>query len=137
MRWRPRMKDPQGAVAVELVIILPILVVLLFGIIEFGIALSKYEVYLSAAREGARYAAVRCQPGGPGGCTDALIATKVSSASVGYPIGPGSPHESIACSSTTVGQTVQVSWQQNIAVSIPFFGNLTFTPTMQAVFRCE
>jgi hypothetical protein len=109
----------------------------LFAIIEFGIALSKYEVYLSAAREGARYAAVRCQPGGPSGCTDALIASKVSSAAVGYPIGPGSPRGSIVCSSTTVGQNVQVSWEQDISISIPFFGDRTFTPTIQAVFRCE
>lgn len=43
-------KAEQGVVAVEFVIIAPILLLILFAIVEFGIALSKYEVYIQAAR---------------------------------------------------------------------------------------
>ena len=137
MRWGRNKDDERGAVAVELIIVLPILVVLLFGIIEFGVAMSKMQAYTSAAREGARYAAIHCRPDSSTGCTDTLIAAKVQTAAAGYPIGPGSPSESITCSNTTVGQPVTVSWQQNITVNIPFFGTYTMTPTPSASFRCE
>jgi Flp pilus assembly protein TadG len=130
-------RGERGAVAVEFIIILPILVTILFAAIEFGLALSKYETYVGAAREGARYAAVRCKPQSSSGCSDALIAGRVSSASTGYPIGPGSPSESTVCSDSNVGSQVTVSWAQDITVSIAFFGNYTMHPTIKAVFRCE
>ena len=38
-------------------------------IVEFGIAFSQLNVYTGAAREGARYAAVRCEPDSTTGCT--------------------------------------------------------------------
>ena len=48
----------KGASAVEFAIILPILVMLVFGIIQFGLAFNKYIAITHAAREGARLAAV-------------------------------------------------------------------------------
>jgi len=48
------MKKQQGAAAVEFAIILPILIVLVFGIIEFGLALYDKAVITNASREGAR-----------------------------------------------------------------------------------
>jgi len=52
------MKNEKGASAVEFALILPILVILVFGIIEFGIAYNNYISITHAAREGARLAAV-------------------------------------------------------------------------------
>ena len=51
-------KNERGASAVEFALILPILVILVFGIIEFGIAYNNYISITHAAREGARLAAV-------------------------------------------------------------------------------
>ena len=51
-------KNEKGANAVEFAIILPILVVLIFGIFQFGIAYNNYIALTHAAREGARLAAV-------------------------------------------------------------------------------
>jgi len=48
-RWCQR-----GAVAIETALLLPILVVLLFGIIEFGIMLYNKAMVTNASREGAR-----------------------------------------------------------------------------------
>lgn len=48
----------KGASAVEFAIILPILVMLVFGIIQFGLVFNKYIAITHAAREGARLAAV-------------------------------------------------------------------------------
>ncbi len=47
-----------GAAAVEFAILLPLLVALLFGLIQFGIAFSNKIQATNAAREGARMAAV-------------------------------------------------------------------------------
>ena len=65
--------EERGAAAVEFAILLPILVVIIFGVIAFGIAFARLETYISAAREGARFAAVHCQPDALT-CTPALIA---------------------------------------------------------------
>jgi len=124
-------------VALEFAIVLPVLAMILFGIVEFGVAFSKYEVYTGAAREGGRYAAVRCVPDSTTGCTAAAIQSKVTSAAVGYPIGPGTPSANITCSGSNIGQSVTVSWTQNIPISIPFWKSVTVSRTISAVFRCE
>lgn len=46
--------DQKGAAAVEFAIILPLLIMLLFGIIEFGILLYDKAMITNASREGAR-----------------------------------------------------------------------------------
>jgi len=51
-------KSEKGASAVEFALILPILIILVFGIFEFGIAFNNYITITHAAREGARIAAV-------------------------------------------------------------------------------
>ena len=47
-------KDQKGAAVVEFAIILPLLLVLLFGIVEFGFLLYNKAMITNAAREGAR-----------------------------------------------------------------------------------
>ena len=49
-----KLKAQKGAAAVEFAIILPVLVMLLFGIIEFGIILYDKAMITNASREGAR-----------------------------------------------------------------------------------
>jgi len=51
-------KNEKGASAVEFALILPILIMLVFGIFWFGIAYNNYIALTHAAREGARLAAV-------------------------------------------------------------------------------
>lgn len=51
-------KNQRGAAAVELGLVMPILVLLLFGIIEFARAWNARQTLTDAAREGARVAVV-------------------------------------------------------------------------------
>ena len=51
-------KNEKGAAAVEFALILPILVMIVFGIFQFGIAFNNWIALTHAAREGARLAAV-------------------------------------------------------------------------------
>ena len=58
MRIRTTVRGESGAAAVEFALIAPLLFMILFGIVQFGIAWSQKEIFVLAAREGARYAAV-------------------------------------------------------------------------------
>jgi Flp pilus assembly protein TadG len=73
--WR----DERGAAAVEFALILPVIILLLFGIIEFGRAWNVKQVLTDAAREGARVAAVNNSIL-PAGDIDALVRTTVADA---------------------------------------------------------
>jgi Flp pilus assembly protein TadG len=59
------LKNKKGQALVELALILPVLLLLIFGIIEFGRVFGTYLLITHGAREGARAAAV--------GATDAEI----------------------------------------------------------------
>lgn len=56
-RTRPSKRD-EGAAAVELAILLPVLLLLIFGIVDFGRMLNSQIIITEAAREGARWAAL-------------------------------------------------------------------------------
>jgi hypothetical protein len=56
------LKREDGAAAVEFALVLPVLIVILFGIIEFGFALYNKEVITNASREGARAGIVQVIP---------------------------------------------------------------------------
>ena len=53
-----KIRNEKGAAAVEFVLVLPILVVLVFGIIYFGTIFNDYIAVSQAARDGARLLAV-------------------------------------------------------------------------------
>jgi Flp pilus assembly protein TadG len=55
--WRAEHGD-RGASLVEFAIVLPVLALLLFGVIEFGLTLNDYQSVRQGAREGARNAVV-------------------------------------------------------------------------------
>ena len=57
----------------EFALILPILVLLLFGIIQFGVAFNHYLTVTDAARVGARKAVVSRQTANPVGATVAAV----------------------------------------------------------------
>ena len=130
-----RSRSERGAVAVEFALLLPLLVVILFAITSFGIALMRTVNYVSAAREGARYASVHCRPQATS-CTSDLIAARVTQSANGNPIGPGSPTADADCS-VTPGVPVTVSWEQDVPVHIPLLPDMSFTMTVAGTFRCE
>ncbi len=62
---RNRIRSESGASAVEFALLLPVLMMILFGIIEFGIALYQQAVLTNASREGARAGIVQCSQNCP------------------------------------------------------------------------
>ena len=57
-----RYKQQCGSATVEMAIVIPLLLLLVFGIAEFGIALYRQEVLTNASREGARAGIVLSTP---------------------------------------------------------------------------
>ena len=54
--FRKRLQSESGAELIEVALTLPLLMLVLLGIIEFGFVFQQYEVITNAAREGARVA---------------------------------------------------------------------------------
>ena len=73
MKNKTTIKDQKGATAVEFALILPLLIFLLFGIIEGGLLLYNKQIITNACREGVRAGIVVRQPR----LTDGEIATVV------------------------------------------------------------
>lgn len=92
----------RGAVAVEMALLLPVLILLLFGIMEFGRAFNAQVTLTSAAREGVRVMAISKDPASARSSTktaagtlrpeltDTNIAISVPGATTGNPCPTGS-----------------------------------------------
>lgn len=135
--FRDRTSREEGVAAVEFALILPVLALILFGVLEFGRVWSQYQVFQGAAREGARCAAVAST-------SDCVVQDEINQAAQPFDpdgnatinvIGGGGSAE--GCTDGTRGQDVQVSWEQSLQINIPFWNDVTVTPTIKAVFRCE
>lgn len=135
--FRDRISREQGVAAVEFALILPVLALILFGVLEFGRVWSQYQVYQGAAREGARCAAVAST-------SDCDIQTAINDAAAPYDPQPDANVQILGggpapdgCTDSDQGKDVQVSWDQSLDINIPFWSDVTVTPTIKAVFRCE
>jgi TadE-like protein len=60
---------------VEFVLVLPVLMVILFGIVQFGLTFNNYIALTDSVRAGARTAAVSAQTGDPVGVTETRVKT--------------------------------------------------------------
>lgn len=72
IRLSGRTRTERGAALVEFALCLPLLLVVIAGIVDFGFAFQRYEVLTNAAREGARLATLQQYTG-----NDSLIRDRV------------------------------------------------------------
>lgn len=78
----------------EFALVLPVLALLLFGVIQFGILFNNYVTLTDAVRSGARKAAVSRQSGDPIGDAEAAVrkaADTLDQAKLGVAVSPGTP----------------------------------------------
>jgi Flp pilus assembly protein TadG len=133
-----------GAAVVEFAIILPILVLLLFGIVEFSVAYNRSQAISAAAREGARYGSLPVS-------TVAQIKSQVTVAfagvtfdstpviTVGVADGGALGDTVQPCDPTDVQFTGKVFVQATAteSIAIPLMGAKNITLTGKGVFQCE
>ncbi len=105
----------QGAAAVEFAVLLPLLVALLFGFIQFGIAFNDKIQATNAAREGARVAIVGVQD-----WTNINGSGKSFWQVVRERSGTGGLTACSVTSSNTVGNTLTVQFDYPVNIVIPF-----------------
>jgi Flp pilus assembly protein TadG len=128
MRRRVSLRSDRGQAAVELALVLPILVALLLGIVQFGIVWNNYVTLTDATRAGARAAAVGRFAADPVGSATAAVRNSAGTLnqaklSVSVPTPPGGW--------STPGTTVTVTATYPYSFSILGFkvksGTLTST----------
>jgi Flp pilus assembly protein TadG len=73
MRKRAAFRSERGQSLTEFALVLPVLVLILFGIIQFGIAFNNYIALTDAVRAGARKAAVARHLEDPEGAAEASV----------------------------------------------------------------
>lgn len=133
---RGGLRREEGASAVEFAVIASLLFMLVFGIIEYGRIYSEFQVLQSAAREGARVAAVRGSVGDIDARIDEAAQPYAKQGAISVSVAGGAAGDP-PCSTTTSGQAVTVSWTQHFEVLIGLLPPLNRDLEIKGVFRCE
>ncbi len=138
MSVRSKLRREDGAAAVEFALIVGLLAVLIFGLLEYGLAFWQVQNLRSAAREGARVAAVRGD--------DTAVRTQMAASSAGSLSGGWTFTRNRTCDDDNKGLqvTIQINnaslsgaVQDAFRVSIPFLPPIQLDPTLAGSFRCE
>jgi Flp pilus assembly protein TadG len=140
MSVRDKVRQEDGAAAVEFALIVGLLAILVFGLLEYGLAFWQVQNLRAATREGARVAAVR-------GTEDDIRAAMENSSAGSitggedFTVTPGG-----GCTGDTGGDQVTVELvngslsgavQGAFEISVPFLPPITLDPTLSGTFRCE
>jgi Flp pilus assembly protein TadG len=133
-----------GAAAVEFALIVGLLAMLVFGMMEYGLAFWQLQSLRAATREGARVAAVG---GDTSQVTNAVVGASAGALPAGFGgisvSGGGCPEPSAG---NPIDQSVTVTINngalpQNIqdifSIDIPLLPSITLDPTIEGTFRCE
>lgn len=125
-------RNQRGQAMVELALVLPVLLVLFMGVVEFGRIFHSYLIITNASREGARVAIV--------GKSDIKITERISEAAAGLDITKLEISIDPDSETRKTGDlaTVQVSYSLDLA--FPLFGTLIADPliiTSQTKMRME
>src|SRR5262245_8715715 len=138
MNIRSKLRREEGAAAVEFALIVGLLAVLIFGMLEYGLAFWQVQNLRAAAREGAREAAVGGTPAeGRAKMVDSAAGSLTGGELVS--ISPPLGGEDQLGDPITVAITGNLSGavQESFQVSIPFLPTFTLTPDLSGTFRCE
>jgi Flp pilus assembly protein TadG len=138
---RARLRSEDGAAAVEFALIVGVLVMLIFGMLQFGVAFFQLQNLRAATREGARIGAV--------GATETEIRQRVQQASYDAipassgamsvttcPIDAGQNDESTVAINIGSG-SLPAALQDIFTVDIPLIPPITINTTVSGEFRCE
>ena len=128
---RAILKKKRGQAIVEFALILPVFILILLGIMEFGLVFHQYLVVTAASREGARVAAL--------GGSDAETLTMVNTSAAS--INAGQLTTTITPANRVKGQTVSVQVTNPVTIRAPLisqaFPQNPFPVTGTTIMRVE
>lgn len=116
----------RGAAAVEFALVLPLLVLLVFGIVEFGRGYNARVTLTHATREGVRALAI-------GSDEDPVQVTKAAATS----LDPNAITVTTVPCSGTSGDAAELTASYPFQYTIPLFGAGTITLSTTGVMRCN
>lgn len=125
MKARLQRFDERGVAAAELAILLPVLLLILFGTIEFGMMMYGREVVTNAAREGARYGIVAQAPP----VTAAQMITQATNYLTGTGVNPASVVFTVPACCGATGTPVTMAATYNYPWFIPYIPTLVGVPS--------
>jgi Flp pilus assembly protein TadG len=131
MTSRNRSSGEDGAELIEFALVLPLMLLVMFGIIDFGLLFQRYLVVTNAAREGARVAVL---PGYTNADVQVRVAQYLTAAGLTDTAPPPTVEQLVTCAG---GQSIAV---QRVTVQYPYsysvvgtlvgyFGGTGFTRT--------
>ncbi|MFZ5626308.1 MAG: TadE/TadG family type IV pilus assembly protein [Bacillota bacterium] len=115
-----RKRGERGQALVEMALVLPLLLMLLFGIIEFGRIFHAYLTVNNGAREGARLAVV--------GAQDTAIIARIKDTAVGLDSSKLQITIAPAYSNRLRGQPVTVQVSYPVQIFAPIIGEIIGNP---------
>jgi hypothetical protein len=135
IRGRRGARDPEhGAAAVEMALVLPILLIVVFGIIEFGFAFNAQISLTQAVREGVRVGAIGEAP------SEADMVTRMGVAYTGVRGTPvedtTQPLSSRSCDPESPSGDAILRGRVDYEPLIGWFGDGTIALRARAVMRC-
>lgn len=125
MRSRKRLRDDRGASMAEAALILPVLVLIIFGIVEFGIAFNAQVTLTHAAREGVREYAITQD-------LDSARAKAIAAAS-----GLDPALLTVSATACNPGDQTELTVNYPFTYEIPFWGTSNITMEGKGVMRCN
>jgi Flp pilus assembly protein TadG len=127
-----KLQKQNGVAAIEFAFVLPILLMLVFGIVEFGIILYDKAMITNASREAARAAIVYRNPGEELTCADIITIVNDYSNLYLLTFGSSSPvtnFDPIGCSPAAGNPlTVTVSYQYDFLILPDFLSSVLPDP---------
>lgn len=143
----------EGASAVEFAVLLPLLIMLVFGIVEFGIVFGQDLALSNGARQGARIGVAGPYPGAgsdPADCAEIFTSVRNGATTLG--VAPAdvdvevfvngsskcsTPSGVEPCSGSPAGAQLRVQATFETSLNIPMVVTRTFDLEREGTFRCE
>lgn len=156
---RPRRhnRGDQGAAAVEFALVIPVMLLVVFAIMEFGFAFTQSSALASGARQGARYGVVNLLSTHT--CGEVIREVRNAATTIGMPeqkikvtvarnsttvceapVDQATPASAVTpCTDTTNApdNTLNVTASYKTSIGIPLAFNADVTLTGKGAFRCE
>lgn len=132
---RKILRERKGQGLVEMALVLPLLLLLLFGIIEFGRVMGAGLMVIHSARDGARYGSV--------GASNSEIINRIQTKTAGTLYNAADPSKlsiTVTRSGPSRGGDIKVSISYPVTLYIPLVSSITGNPIIvegTSVMRVE
>ena len=132
-----KIRSDHGASAVEFALVLPVLMLLTFGIIEFGVLLFDKAVITNASREGARFGIVFVADLDGDGIPDRKDETTIESVITGYAndllINLGSEVDNLSPGDIETTWTTNANGDTDLTVTVRFTYDFLVLPNLSSL----